>query len=111
MAFERFRSKPSIADLEDKRDRLTIEEECVTKEAEIAERQAVVSELKKRYGSSWAKTLGISKLTDLTTLRSFLKTAKEGIEKESRTSSGYSPGRGMGTPVSRTTSFKGITRA
>lgn len=110
MAFERFKKKPSIMELEEKRERLTIEEECMTKEAEIEERRAVISELKKRYGSGWAKTLGISKFTDLSTLKSFLMSAKQGIESQAR-GSGGSPRGDTSTPVSRTASFKGITRA
>ena len=111
MVFDRFKKKPSISDLEERRELLTVEEECVTKEAEIAERRAVISELKKRYGSGWAKTLGISKFTDLSTLKSFLQSAKQGIESQARSGSGTSPAGPTGTPVSRTASFKGITKA
>lgn len=81
MAFKLGRKK-SITDLEEEREHLVVEEEVVTKRAEIEERKAVISELKKKYGSGWAKTLGISKLTDLTSLRSFLVSAKRGLDKQ-----------------------------
>lgn len=80
MAFERFKKKKTVDELEEERDRLVIEEEVVSKQADIAERKAVIAELKKQYGPNWARTLGISKLTDLSTLRSFLKGAKKGLE-------------------------------
>lgn len=76
------KKKPTLEELEEERDRAVIEEETYTKKAEIAERKAVISELEKKYGKSWAKRLGISKLTDLTTLRSFLRGTKTGMEKE-----------------------------
>jgi len=76
------KKKPTIAELEEERDRAVIEEETYTKKAETAERRAVISELEKKYGKSWWKRLGISKLTDLTTLRSFLKGTKSGMEEE-----------------------------
>jgi len=62
-------------------ERLKLEEEVVTHKAQIAEKEAITRELKKKYGPKWMQILGINKLTDLTTLRSFLKTAKQGMEK------------------------------
>lgn len=76
------KKKPTLEQLEEERDRAVIEEETYTKKAEIAERQAVISELEKKYGKSWTKRLGISKLTDLVTLRSFLKGTKTSMEGE-----------------------------
>lgn len=94
--------KPTISELEDEKEHLTIEEEVLTKKAEIAEREAVISELKSKYGKNWAKTLGISKFTNLSTLRSFLVSAKRGLEKQA--SAG-------GSPLSKIVSFKGLPRA
>ena len=76
------KKKPTLEQLEEERDRAVIEEETYTRKAEIAERRAVISELEKKYGKGWWKKLGISKLTDLTTLRSFLRGTKAGMEKE-----------------------------
>ncbi len=56
--------------------RLDIEGEVVTKEAEIAQREAVIRQLQKEYGPDWKKTLGVDKLTDMATLRGFLTSAK-----------------------------------
>lgn len=79
-----FKRKPTMSELEDERDRLNIQEESMTKRAEIAEREAVIAQLKKQYGSSWMKTLGVSKFTDLSTLRSFLVSAKQGLEGQAK---------------------------
>lgn len=98
-----FRRRASLEDLEEKRDRVVVEEEIVTKEAEIAERAAVISELKKRYGRSWAKTLGISKFTDLSTLRSFLVSAKKGLESQSSS--------GSSMPIGKAFNFESIRKA
>ena len=96
--------KKSMEQLEEESEHLTIESEISSKKADIAEREAVVSELKKKYGSGWAKTLGVSKFTDLHTLRSFLVSAKQGLEKKA--------GSGFATPISQAaTSFKGLPRA
>lgn len=103
MAFERFKAKKTIGELEEEGDRLTVESENASKEADIAERKAVVAELKKRYGSNWFKTLGISKWADMSTLRSFLRGAKKGMEQEA--------GHVSQTPLSRATSFKGVSKA
>jgi len=97
------KKRRTLPELEEEKERLTVEEEVTTKQAEIAEREAVISELRKKYGSGWAKTLGISKLTDLSTLRSFLVSAKKGLEKQA-----YSGG---GSPVSRLNDYRGITKA
>jgi len=73
--------KPTMEELENEKERAIIEEEIMTKRAETAERQAVISELKKKYGGGWMSLLGVNKLTDVSTLRSFLKGSKQGMEK------------------------------
>lgn len=98
-----FKRKPTLEQLEEEKEYLTTKEEVTTKQAEVAEREAVISELKRKYGKSWAKTLGISKLTDLSTLRSFLVSAKKGLEKQATTSGS--------TPLSKVWSFKGLPKA
>lgn len=95
--------KPTMDELEEKKERVTIEEEILTKEAESAEREAVISELRKKYGKGWPKLLGASKFTDLSTLRGFLKNAKQGMEK--RTS------RDGSTPLSKLCGFQGVKKA
>lgn len=95
--------KLTLDELEEKKERVTIEEEILTKEAESAEREAVISELRKKYGKGWKKLLGAGKLTDLSTLRSFLKGAKQGMEKHTA--------REGSTPVSRMCGFQGVKRA
>ena len=95
--------KKTIGELEEEKEHLTVEEEVLTKKAEIAEREAVIAQLKKQYGTSWAKTLGISKFTDLATLRSFLVSAKKGLEKQGTSSSS--------SPLSKMLTFRGLPRA
>jgi len=75
-----FNKKDSIDELESRKDRLEIESEVMNKEAEIAEKEAIIAQLKKQYGRNWRSTLGVDRL-DLQTLRTFLKTAKEGLER------------------------------
>lgn len=78
------KKEPTVSELEDKRDKVQVEEEIVTRQASIEERKAVIAELKRKYGSGWARTLGISKLTDLSTLRSFLVSAKQNLSAQGR---------------------------
>ena len=80
MAFNR-RHARSEGELEEALERLEVEEEVATKEAEIAEKEAVIAQLKKQHGSDWARILGVNKLTDLSTLRSFLQSAKRSMER------------------------------
>ena len=72
--------EPTIEEMQEKNEKLSVREEMATREANIAEREAVVKQLKKQYGRDWASTLGISKFTDMQTLKSFLGGAKNGIE-------------------------------
>lgn len=90
---EFLKKQKTISELEEERDRVTIEEETITKQAEITEREAVIRELKSRYGKKWPQILGISKFTDLSSLKSFLVSAKAGMEKQTATSSGTAVGK------------------
>ncbi len=63
--------------------RLEIQEEVATREESIAQREAVVKQLKKQYGPNWMRDLGLNKLTNMDTLRSFLTSAKAGMAKSS----------------------------
>ena len=94
------KKKKTMSELEEEKDRAIIEEEILTKKAESAERKAVIAELEKKYGGGWMKMLGVNKLTDLSTLRSFLKGAKKGLENESGKN-----------PMSKMFSMQGIKRA
>lgn len=73
------RKKESIEELEDRRDRLVIEEEVTSREAAIAEKKAIVRELKARYGSDWKHILSLGGRLDLQTLRSALVGMKKGL--------------------------------
>ena len=63
--------------------KLEIQEEVADRTARVAEKEAIVKELKRKYGPDWKKTLGIDKLTDTETLKSFLSSAKSGMGKSS----------------------------
>ncbi len=52
---------------------LEMENEVVSKQAEVEEKKAIIAQLKKQYGRDWMKTLGLKNVVDLTTLRSVLK--------------------------------------
>lgn len=72
------RKKPSLDELEEKKDYLSVESEVAGKEAEIEEKRQIVNELRKRYGRNWRGTLGLKSL-DLQTLRSVLGGMKRGL--------------------------------
>ena len=74
-----FKKKETVDELENRRDRLIIESEVVTREAEIQEKRMIISELKKKYGGGWRKILGAGGHLDLSTLRSFLGSAKSSL--------------------------------
>jgi len=61
--------------------RLEIEEEVTSREETIAQREAVIKQLKKQYGPNWMRDLGLNRLTDLGTLRSFLTAAKGSMKQ------------------------------
>lgn len=72
--------KESVDQLEEKRDRLIIESDIASKEQEIAEREATIKELRKRYGPGWKNILGLKGRVDLSTLRSILDGMKKGLK-------------------------------
>jgi len=76
------KKKRTVEELEEQNECLTLEADNASKEAEIAEREAIIAELKGSYGKNWAKTLGVSKFSDLSTLRSFLTSAKQGLVQQ-----------------------------
>ena len=75
-----FKQKKSVDELEEEGTRLSIQSENVSREAEIAEKQAIVRGLKKKYGSDWRSKLGLRGKIDLDTLRSFLSSASKGLK-------------------------------
>jgi len=81
--FEKLRGRKSPEVLESEIETLKLEEEVVSKKADIAEREAVIKQLKKQYGPRWMQLLGLNKLTDTSTLKSMLQSAKRGMQTES----------------------------
>ena len=57
---------------------------------EIAEKKAVISQLEKQYGHNWRTVLGVSRLTDISTLKSFLTGSKRSLEQIGGTTTGSS---------------------
>lgn len=98
MGFFNRREEPkSIGELDAQLERSTLVNEITTKDADTAEKEAVIRELKKQYGPNWAKRLGVGKLTDLTSLKSFLRGARKGLEKAgSASNSAINPGNFSG---------------
>ena len=74
-----FKKKPTLGELEERKDYLEVETEVASQEAELAEKKAIIRELKKKYGSDWKSTLGLRGRLDLQTLRSFVGTLQKGI--------------------------------
>lgn len=46
-------------------DRKRLDNEIATQEAEIAQKKAIVAEMKRRYGRNWRNVLGVKGLADL----------------------------------------------
>ncbi len=85
-----FRSKPSLEQLEERKEYLTVENEVVSGEVEIAEKEAIIKELKKKYGSSWKNLLGLKGRLNIQTLRSVLAGPRKGLQSMAGTT--YNPG-------------------
>lgn len=75
-----FKKKPTLEQLEDRKDYLKVETEVASKEAELAEQKVIIKELKKKYGSGWKSTLGLKGRLDLQTLRSFVGSLQKGAK-------------------------------
>lgn len=71
----------SVEELEDEREKVKIQADTASYRSQIAEREAVVKQLKRQYGGGWQKLLGVTKNTDMSTLKSFLTGAKSGAAK------------------------------
>ena len=78
------KKKPSLEELEEKKEYLAVETEVASQEVDLAERKATIKLLEKKYGSSWRSILGLKGKLDLSTLRSFLGGAKAGLSKMNR---------------------------
>lgn len=77
-----FKKEKTMDELDSDLERAKIQEEIDTHEANSAERQAVIKELKRKYGSGWQRILGANSNSPLSTLRSFLSSAKQGLKSE-----------------------------
>jgi hypothetical protein len=80
-----FKKEKSVEQLEEERDKVKIQADTAGYKSQIAEREAVVKQLKKQYGRDWSKLLGVSKGADMSTLKSFLTGAKSGLARTSVT--------------------------
>ncbi len=83
--------KKSVEGLEAQLERGEVENQVLSQEAEIVEKKAVIHRLKKEYGHDWRKILGVSG-SDLSTLKSFLTSAKSGLTKAGMGGKSVSPG-------------------
>ncbi len=72
---DRFKGKKdsSIEELEDDLDIVSVKSQIANSEAEIAEREAIIKELKMKYGKDWKSTLGLKGMPSLPSLRSLLQ--------------------------------------
>ena len=65
---------------------LEMEVEIADKRKELAEKKAVITQLKRQYGRDWKSVLGVNTSSSLSTLKSFLRGASQGLRTQSRTS-------------------------
>jgi len=72
--------KRTPEELEQKVDSLKAENEVLSHEQSIAEKKAVIRQLKREHGTDWMKVLGLNRMPSLSTLRSFLQSANKGIK-------------------------------
>ena len=73
--------KKSVDELEEELEHLKLEGEVLSEQASIAERKAIISQLRKQYGTDWKKILGVGSFPSLSTLRGFLKDSRESLKK------------------------------
>jgi len=73
------RDKPSVEVLEETRDRLIVENEVESLSASVAEKKAIVKELRKQYGKNWRATLGLKGMLNISDLRNALGGMKKGL--------------------------------
>ncbi len=66
------KSEPSIEQLEDDLERSQIRSQISGNDAERAEREAIMSELKSKYGKNWKSILGLKGIPSLPSLKSIL---------------------------------------
>lgn len=74
-----FSQKKDTGELEDELEKLELESSIASKKSEIAEREAVIKELKAKYGKDWKKVLGVDKFLDTQSLKSLLTGSHKGM--------------------------------
>ena len=94
-----FGKNKTLDQLQEESELLSAKEDVVSKQSLIAEKEAVIRRLKQEHGSSWRSILGVNTLTDLSTLKTFLRSTKtsmqtSGQEDCSQLSSSVMPKRG-----------------
>ncbi len=72
---DRFKTKSSssIEELEDDLERSQIQSQISGNNAERAEREAIITELKSKYGKNWKSTLGLKGIPSLPSLKSVMQ--------------------------------------
>jgi len=73
-------NQPTTDQMESRTEYVQVENEMLSKEGEVAEKKAVIAQLKKKYGSDWRKIIGIQYLPSLSDLRAFLTSARSGLK-------------------------------
>lgn len=77
------RSRGSMDDKEKELEDVQIEDEILSYRATIAEKKAIIAELKKRHGPRWKQILGLEGKLSLADLRASLSTARGGMKQYS----------------------------
>ena len=85
------RPKPTQEQLEVRNESLILEEEVATREASVAEKKAIVKELRSKYGSDWKRTLGLKGRLSFSDLRHALMSMNQGLKGQYGSSALHNP--------------------
>lgn len=104
-----FSRSPTAEQLDERLDGVTVENQILTQQKEIAEKEAIIKQLKQQYGPGWKKILGIGSHIDLQSLRTFLKASKQGLERAGGPRSNQLLSPISTSPVSKASTGSGIS--
>ena len=74
------KKKPTLEELEERKEYLAVETDVASQEADLTEKEAIIKELKRKYGRDWKSILGLGGKLDLSTLRSILGGMSKGLK-------------------------------
>lgn len=84
-----------VASPEERLEKMEVENEVLSHQKEMAEKRAVIQELRRKYGSGWRKLLGSD--MSLSSLKSFLASSNTGMRRMYNQSGGEGTSQRMRT--------------